>query len=477
MPARRIPAPADRHLLNRFSYGITPALTGECTRAGGGRAWFEAQLNPSLISDAAAAALIDWFPALGWTPKKVWDEAKAERYSGWEVGIDLQRWSLLRRVYSRRQVHEQMTEFWSNLLHIPSPVQNVFPHRADYDTTIRRHALGRFDEMLEATTLHPAMGLFLDNCQSTKDDLNENLGREVLELHTVGGGYTETHVRDSARILTGWFVDHKYPPDVRYVPLYHYTGRVTVLGFSSDNREATGQEVSKAYLRYLAHHPSTATRIAHRLCVRFVSDTPSSAIVQAVAAAFTGSGTDIKATLRALVDHPDFRSDIGGKVRTPTEDGVATARAIGVRAGRPSTALDFGNAFAWQVQSMGQAAFDWPRPDGFPDNNDAWCGVTRILSSWQVHWSLAGGYAPSSGATYRSVEEWLPRLPATFSVVVDDLSRRILARPASAALQRAASTFTGVPQTETIRTVDDIPKFRMTKLVSIVLDTPTHMSR
>jgi uncharacterized protein (DUF1800 family) len=477
MPARRIPAPADRHLLNRFSYGITPALTGECRRAGGGLAWFEAQLNPSSISDTAADPLRDWFPALGWTPQKVWEEAKAKRYSAWEVGIDLQRWSLLRRVYSRRQVHEQMTEVWSNLLHIPSPVQGVFPHRANYDATIRQHALGRFDQMLEACTLHPAMGLFLDNCQSTKDDLNENLGREVLELHTVGGGYSETDVRDSARILTGWFVDHKYPPDVRYVAANHYTGPVKVMGFTRANGDADGQALSKAYLAFLARHPNTAMRIAHRLCVRFVSDTPSAAIVEAVAAAYSSHDTDIKATLRALVTHPDFGSDVGGKVRTPTEDGVATARAIGVRAGRPSTALDFGNAFAWQVQSMGQAAFDWPRPDGFPDTNDAWCGVTRILSSWQVHWSLAGGYAPSSGATYRSVEEWLPPLPARFSAVVDDLSRRVLARPASAALQRAASAFTGVAPTTVIRTAADIPKFRMTKLVSIVLDTPTHMSR
>jgi uncharacterized protein (DUF1800 family) len=321
------------------------------------------------------------------------------------------------------------------------------------------------------------MGLFLDNCQSTKDNLNENLGREVLELHTVGGGYSETDVRDSARILTGWFVDHKNPPDAKYLAAGHYTGRVKVMEFGSANQEADGRALSKAYLRFLARHPNTARRLAHRLCVRFVSDTPSQAIVDAVAAAYTAHNTDIKATLRALVAHPDFGSDIGSKVRTPTEDAVATARAIGVRAGRPGSVADFANAFAWQAQSMGQAAFDWPRPDGFPDTNDAWCGVTRILSSWQVHWSLAGGYAPSSGATYRTVEEWLPPLPAPFSVVVDDLSRRVLARPASAALQRAASAFTGVAGNTVIRTAADIPKFRMTKLVSIVLDTPTHMSR
>ena len=190
-----------------------------------------------------------------------------------------------------------------------------------------------------------------------------------------------------------------------------------------ERRPATGATLARRYLRYLAHHPSTARRIARRLAVRFVSDHPSAALVTAVADAFTASGTDIKATLRALVAHPEFAASAGEKIKTPTEDGVATvpcARRAAGPAGRPGVRRQRDRRSSSAL--MGQMPFDWPRPDGFPDVAEAWTSASRMLGSWHVHWALAGGYWPKEGATYRSVKSWLPPLPARFDEVVDHIA-------------------------------------------------------
>ena len=131
----------------------------------------------------------------------------------WEVAVDLSRWTVTRRIHSRRQVHEVMTDFWSNLLNVSLFHDDAVFWRMHYDRTIRRDALTSFDSLLRAAITHPAMGLYLDNAFSTKDAPNENLGRELLELHTVGvdAGYTEADVKASARMLTGYRVDLWWP--------------------------------------------------------------------------------------------------------------------------------------------------------------------------------------------------------------------------------------------------------------------------
>lgn len=476
----RVPTAELRHLLSRFSYGVTPALVKQGQAAGGGAAWLDRQLDHRSIPDDAADAMRGWFPYLDKTPGEL--EAEAERpggRQGWETGVDLQRWSLLRRVASTRQVHEQMVEFWSNLLHVPSPEPKCWPLRPEYDRVVREHALGRFEDMLVECVLHPAMGCYLDNALSTAKSVNENLGREVLELHTVGieAGFDEAMVRDSAYILTGWQCDRFGTWERFYAPEHHKTGPVRVLGFSDQNQSADGREMSRQYLRYLANHPSTARRVARRLAVRFVSDEPSAALVTHVANAFTSSGTDIKTTLRALVAHPEFAASVGQKTRTPTEDGIATYRALGVQVRRPTRDDDAANVIAHQISLIGQAPFDWARPDGFPDVADAWTSTSRMLGSWQVHWSLSGGYWPRSGVAYRPRTAWLPKLPARFDEVVDHMSRQLLARPASKRMQQAASTYTGLSPRTRIAKPDDLSPFRLTKVLSTLLDTPAHMSR
>ena len=156
----------------------------------------------------------------------------------------------------------------------------------------------------------------------------------MLECHTVGqesGLITEAGVRDSTMILTGYMVDMWETWAAFYSEDDHYVGPVSVAGFTSANDSADGRQVVKDYLRYLAHHPATAKRIARRLCERFISDSTSDATVQDIADAYSAADTDIKSTLEALIAHPEFLASAGKKVRTPTEDFAGTYRALGVK--------------------------------------------------------------------------------------------------------------------------------------------------
>ena len=209
MSGYAVPTTQLRHLLSRFSYGVTPGLVRQARAAGGAAAWFEQQLDHTSVDDTAAGAMRSWFPYLDKSARQLWDEDQHGGRQGWETGVDLQRWTLLRRIYSQRQLHETMVEFWSNLLHVPAPEPKCWPLRPDYDKAIRFNALGTFEDMLLACELHPAMGCYLDNAVSTADNVNENLGRELLELHTVGidSGFSEANVRDSAYMLTGCHCD------------------------------------------------------------------------------------------------------------------------------------------------------------------------------------------------------------------------------------------------------------------------------
>jgi hypothetical protein len=198
-----------RHLVGRFSYGVTPALARQVQGHRGARQWFDWQLTPSRVRDASGDALASWFPYLKWSPSTIAAANESGTVGGWVVMEHYQNSLLLRRMISQRQLLETMTEFWENHFNVPVGADGVFTWRVQYGNLIRAHALGSFESLLQAVTVHPAMGIYLGNAVSDKDHPNENQGRELLELHTVGlgAGYSEANVVDSARILTGWRVD------------------------------------------------------------------------------------------------------------------------------------------------------------------------------------------------------------------------------------------------------------------------------
>ncbi len=435
----------DRHLVGRFSYGVTPALAAEVRRAGGAHAWFEAQLDPTSLPDGATDDLISWWPSLKRGPWDLWKRQIHEIEGIWEVMADYQRWVLMRRMRSRRQLLEVMTEFWENHFNVPVNGDAQGTWRKRYGDLIRAHALGRFEDLLQATTVHPALLISLDNVSSTAEHPNENLGRELLELHTVGrGDYTEDDVKGSARILTGWTVDMWDTFAARYDKDEHYRGPVSVMGFHDPNKAPDGQQVTRDYLTYLAHHPGTAQRIARKLAVKFVGDAPSDALVAHLAKVYLAHDTDLRPVLRALVRSAEFRRSVGGKVRDPGEDLVASYRAFGLSPTKPPAGDAGGgyaaNAMLWQAASLGTTPFAWPRPDGQPVTNDAWATPSRMLASMGLHMNLSGGlvaeqrsHLPPAGGVGAGVPDPLrqagrPPLPAAAAPAVD---RQLCSRPAA----------------------------------------------
>ncbi|HET6562242.1 MAG TPA: DUF1800 domain-containing protein [Marmoricola sp.] len=469
----------DRHVARRFSGGLTPELARDVDRAGSGRAWFAEQLRPGRIGDRAGDAIDGWFPSLRRTPEQIFDRQVNDVQGAWDVMGDLSRWTVARRIHSRRQLHEQLVDFWSNLLHVPLMDDSAWFFRVDYDRVIRKHALRSFEDLLIRTTVHPAMGLFLDNAVSTKEAPNENLGRELLELHTVGvdGGYTERDVKHSSRMLTGYRVDLWWPKfRAFYDPKAHHTGRIKVLGFVHPNRDADGRRATRAYLRHLAQHPATARRIAHRLCVRFVHDDPSNDLVRTVARAYRRNASAIRPTLEAMVDHPEFAEASRQKIRTPTEDYVATVRALGIELHRPTSEDSFANAMLWQYGELGNAPYEWPAPNGYPEAGAAWTSAGRILSGLDLHRTLAAGWWPTEDARVRSLEEWLPAMPASVGEIIDHVSGLLFGEPPSRGVRAGVATALGLPL-EQVVPASQMWSTRTLSIVASLLDSPTHLMR
>lgn len=473
----------DRQFINRFSYGYTPKLATQVRKAGGGRAWFEQQLRPGSIGDRPGGKVDNWFPDLWYRPRTLWQRAQDGVTPSWILMADLGRWTMMRRARSNHQLHEVMTDFWSNLLHIPLGDDQAWPFRVAYDQLIRKHALGRFDNMLAAAIVHPSMGLYLDNATSTKEAPNENLGRELLELHSVGleAGYTERDVKMSSRILTGYRVDLWWPSFRSYYSKDdHWTGRIRVLGFSHANKSSDGRKATEKYLRYLAHHPATAKRLARRLCVKFVHDDPSKDLVNTVATAYRRSNTNIATTLRAMVSHPEFVKSSGDKVRMPLDDTIATIRALRIKPRRPTTDQDFARSIYWVAQGQGQTPYSWPAPNGFPEVDAAWSGPGRVLDSFSVHRSLAMGWWPSQGARWRKPAAWAPDTKMPFEDVIDEISLQLHGRKAPRRVKDGLALRTGIPRGRRVTPADIVDYgngIRVQQILVSLLDSPTHMTR
>ncbi len=467
-----------RHLVSRMSYGITPALAREVRAAGGGRAWFERQLQPEAIRDTDTERFESWWPSFQRSAADIWDRQRREVEGGWEVMQDYERWVMLRRMHSQRQVLEVMTEFWENHLHVPATGDPCATWRVGYGRMIREHALGRFDEMLQAAITHPAMLIFLDGGVSTAQHPNENLGRELLELHTVGrGNYDEEDVKSSARILTGYRIDMWKSFAASYRPDDHWVGPVRVMGFSHANSAADGRAVVREYLTYLAHHPATAQRIARKLAVKFVSDEPPAELVDQLARVYLTSGTDITEVLRALVASPAFKGSVGQKVRDPGEDVVATYRVLRVRVSEPTDDRSAVNQMLWQAGNLGIMPFAWARPDGQPVDNETWASPTRLVASMEMHFAMSGRWWPTEGIAYRNPRAWLPRRKIRFDKLVDHLAQQLLHQRSDAQLLEACCQAVGVQPREQITPGHGLVKWNSARLLTTFLDSPAHLTR
>lgn len=476
-PATPLLPEHERRLVSRFSPALTPALAQEVRAAGGARAWFDQQLATAY--DGSADDLVDWWPHLHLGPAAVWKLQTSGTRFGYRVMYDYGRRLLVRRMVSPRPVLEVMTEFWENYLNVPANGDSQFTWRARYGDVVRKHALGRFDKLLRDAIVHPAMLIYLDGANSTADHPSENLARELLELHTVGvGAFKERDVKAAARVLTGYRVEDRGDWSASYDTSAHATGKVRVLGFKDRNRRRDGRRVTRKLLRYLARHPKTARRIAHRLALTFVSDDPPRSLVDRLTKVYLANKTAIRPVLEALVDSPEFAASTGSKVRDPGQDVVATFAILGTQLSKPGQDdTSAASLIVHMADTVGLAPMAWPLPDGSPQVSSAWTSPARMMASFDMHWKLATRSQPSRNITYRAPAEWLPAPSIALRDLVDHLSRTLHHRTSTPTLLQACCEAVELSPGEIITSSHPLVTTQMARLLVVFLDHPHHLTR
>jgi uncharacterized protein (DUF1800 family) len=340
------------------------------------------------------------------------------------VNDELVQGKLLRAIYSERQLQEVMTDFWFNHF-------NVFIGKGadrylltSYERdVIRPRALGKFEDLLVATAQSPAMLFYLDNWLSVgpisdfangipkrtynynwrrpprnrrpvpvkqargkRGGLNENYGRELMELHTLGvnGGYSQKDVTEVARVLTGWTLKQpKQGGGFTFEERMHEPGEKIVLGHRI---KSSGEKEGREVLHLLARHPSTAKFISTKLAMRFVSDTPPPNLVDRMAQTFLKKDGDIREVLKTMFRSPEFWApeSYRAKVKTPLEFVVSAVRVSGAEVG---DALPV----ARQLQSLGMPLYGMQPPTGYSMKADAWVNSSALLGRMNFALVLTAG--------------------------------------------------------------------------------------
>ena len=438
------------HALNRLGYGPRPGDL-ERVKQMGLENWIELQLHPEKLDEPILQARLSLLPAanlnsqallagypqpdaaakrLGITVDEYRRQMDAEAHPPQgvrpkpsklpqEALNQLQQAKALRAIYSERQLQEQLTDFWFNHF-------NVFANKdldlwllASYENdVIRSHVFGRFRDLLEASAKSPAMLFYLDNYLSADPQaakrlrshpeklrgrqyaslppvgnrgLNENYGRELMELHTLGvdAGYTQQDVIEVARCFTGWTIRNaRTKPEFAFDDRVHDPQPKNVLG---KKIHPGGIRDGEQVLDLLARDPHTAHHLALELAQHFVSDNPPAALVDRMAVAFRKTGGDLREVMRAMVYSPEFwsRSAYRAKIKTPFELVVSTTRALGTDV---DTALPLVN---W-ITRIGEPLYQCLPPTGYSDKASAWVNAGALLNRLNFALALAGNHVAGS---------------------------------------------------------------------------------
>jgi uncharacterized protein (DUF1800 family) len=333
-----------------------------------------------------------------------------------------------RAIYANAQLQEVMTDFWLNHfnIYIGKGVNMPYYLAAFERETIRPHALGKFEDLLEATAHSPAMMLYLDNASSIGPDspaarnqnrngkkaaegLNENYARELMELHTVGvnGGYTQADVTEVAKILTGWGVEKPFQvATFRFEERRHEPGTKTVMGvrFKED-----GENEGRELLHFLATRPATAGFISRKLAVRFVSDNPPPALVGRMAKSYLSSDGDIKAVLRTMFHSPEFWSaeNYRAKLKTPEEFVISAVRASGIEPKNPQIIVN-------AIRNLGMPLYGAIPPKGYSWKSEAWVNTGELAGRMNFALSLAGNHQSGSNRSWSAPPDaWNAQSPVS----------------------------------------------------------------
>jgi len=333
---------------------------------------------------------------------------------------DLREAKLYRAVDSHRQLEEVLTDFWFNHFNVYEGKGQERNLLTSYERdAIRPHVLGKFKDLLLATARHPAMLYYLDNWESMAPDadvfevgpfapgqpgaffiqrgpqrqahgLNENYGREIMELHTLGvdGGYTQQDVIAVARCFTGWTIRQpSQKPEFVFAAFMHDTGEKTVLGhkIAAGGGEQDGLQV----IDILAHHPSTARFISTKLARHFVADDPPAALVSRMASAFTKTDGDLRAVLTVMFTSKEFFSEGAwqSKIKSPLEMVASAVRALDADLIDPVTLVE-------KSAAMGEPLYGKEAPTGYKDQTDTWLSTAGVMARMEFASALVNGRVP-----------------------------------------------------------------------------------
>jgi uncharacterized protein (DUF1800 family) len=419
-------AGSDLALVNRLSWGET--VQGDTLGGQSAKAWLEQQLQPS-SDDGLPPQVQAQIGAMEISQKslsRINDEVRelreqAQRAKG-SPGYDAvqkiyqqklqqlmqeaQTRSLLRDLYSRNQLKEQLTWFWFNHFNVHAQKAEIRAFVGDYENTIRAHALGKFRDLLLTTAVHPAMLQYLDNAQNAAGHINENYAREIMELHTlgVGSGYSQQDVQELARILTGLGLNLSGRPpggqwrggfrldfndDSRDVNLAlfnanrHDFGEKHFLGTTIKGRGI--DEIGTA-IAILAVEPPTAHFVSRKLAQYFCCDAPSERLVNAMAASWKRTDGDIAEVLKTLFAAPEFAASLGGKFKDPIHYAVSAVRATF----GPQVIVNAQPMLNW-LNRMGEPLYGHETPDGYALTAGSWSGPGEIATRFEIAQQIGGG--------------------------------------------------------------------------------------
>jgi uncharacterized protein (DUF1800 family) len=425
----------DLALVNRLSWGET--AQGDSLNGQSPRTWLEQQLHPGddglppqvqaqidalEISHKSAAQLNDEIRELrqqhrddkGSPDAEAAKKAYQQRLTG--LMREAQTRSLLRDLYSRNQLKEQLTWFWFNHFNVHAQKGEIRALVGDYEeNAIRAHALGKFRDLLVATAVHPAMLQYLDNAQNAVGHINENYAREIMELHTlgVGSGYSQQDVQELARILTGLGVNlsgrqpfvvergefrHDFPDDrtanlTVFNPRRHDFGDKHFLGTTIKGEGVN--EIATA-LAILAAQPVTAHFVSRQLAQYFCCDAPSDQLVAAMAVTWKRSDGDIAEVLRTLFASPEFTASLGKKFKDPIHYAVSAVRATWGN----QVVLDTQPMVNW-LNRMGEPLYGHETPDGYSLTAATWSGPGEMATRFEIAQQIGAGarnlFKPDNG--------------------------------------------------------------------------------
>jgi len=353
-------------------------------------------------------------------PKAISDDSKRPA----RVVEELAMAKTTRAIYSERQLQQVMDDFWFNHFNVFAGKGEVKWYLTTYERdVIEPHTLGKFKDLLSATAKSPAMLFYLDNYLSVDPNaqerlaaqramrqqmrrwpygyppkpvpaqnkkkqergLNENYGRELMELHTLGvdGGYTQKDVTEVARCFTGWTIEKpRETAKFKFDDKMHDPTPKTVLG---KKIHAGGMKDGEQVIDMLAKHPSTAKFISTKLARRFVSDDPPPALVESMAKTFQKSDGDIREVMRTMIYSPDFwtKETYRAKIKTPYELVVTSVRALGTDVDTPMPLVQW-------VARIGQPLYQCQPPTGYSDKSETWVNTGALLNRLNFSLALAG---------------------------------------------------------------------------------------